>query len=85
MVKKEIQIWGMHCASCALNIERKLGKLNGMKKANVNFATEKATVEYDENALNEEEITKLIESLDTSRSQVKTRTLQKALKKPLWT
>ncbi|MEK6863697.1 MAG: copper ion binding protein, partial [Nanoarchaeota archaeon] len=63
MVKKEIQIAGMHCASCALNIERKLGKLNGMKKANVNFATEKATVEYDENALNEEEITKLIEKL----------------------
>ena len=63
MVKKEIQIAGMHCASCALNIERKLGKLNGMKKANVNFATEKATVEYDENALNEDEIPKLIEKL----------------------
>lgn len=63
MVKKEIQIAGMHCASCALNIERKLNKLNGMKKANVNFATEKATVEYDENALNEAEIPKLIEKL----------------------
>lgn len=62
-MKKEIQIAGMHCASCALNIERKLGKLNGVSKANVNFATEKAVVEYDEKALNEAEIPKLIEKL----------------------
>lgn len=62
-MKKDIQIAGMHCASCALNIERNLNKLNGVKKANVNFATEKATVEYDEKALNENDIPRLIEKL----------------------
>lgn len=46
--KKQIYaISGMHCASCALVIEDKLKQLPGVKSANVNFATQKATVEYD--------------------------------------
>lgn len=36
----------MSCASCAATIERALRKLKGVKSANVNFATERATVEY---------------------------------------
>src|SRR3989344_1811914 len=47
MVKKEIKIKGMHCASCVLKIERALKKVKGVKEANVNLATEKAVVEYD--------------------------------------
>ena len=35
-------IKGMHCASCAVKIERGLHKLIGVSKANLNFATEKA-------------------------------------------
>ena len=35
----------MHCASCALNIERKLKKVPGVKSAVVNYASEKATVD----------------------------------------
>ncbi len=38
----------MDCASCAMNIERRLKKLKGVKAANVNYATGRATVEYDE-------------------------------------
>ena len=41
-------IIGMHCTSCALNAERTLGKLEGVKSVRVNFATETAQVEYDE-------------------------------------
>ena len=49
MTKKEIlPIQGMHCASCAMTIEKSLKKVQGVKSANVNFASEKATVEYDE-------------------------------------
>lgn len=48
MEKKEIiQIEGMSCAACALKIEKNLEKIPGVKEAMVNFATEKATVEYD--------------------------------------
>jgi Cu+-exporting ATPase len=42
----ELPIVGMTCASCAARIERKLNKLDGVT-ATVNYATEKATVEYD--------------------------------------
>jgi Cu+-exporting ATPase len=41
----ELSIEGMTCASCANRIERKLNKLDGVT-ATVNFATEKARVEY---------------------------------------
>ena len=42
----ELPITGMTCASCASRIERKLNKLDGVS-ASVNYATEKATVDYD--------------------------------------
>lgn len=49
--KKEEQVQlalkGMHCASCAGLIERRLKKVEGVKTANVNFAAEKARVIYD--------------------------------------
>jgi P-type Cu+ transporter len=45
--KAEIKISGMHCASCALNVEKTLQDVEGVEDAQVNFGTEKATVEYD--------------------------------------
>ena len=42
----ELPITGMTCASCANRIERKLNKLDGVT-ASVNYATEKATVDFD--------------------------------------
>jgi P-type Cu+ transporter len=41
----ELQIGGMTCASCAARIEKKLNKIDGVS-ASVNFATEKARVDY---------------------------------------
>ena len=38
-------IEGMHCASCAVKIEKALGGVAGVTKASVNFATETAQVE----------------------------------------
>jgi Cu+-exporting ATPase len=37
----------MSCASCAVNIEKGLSRMEGVVDANVNFATEKATVTFD--------------------------------------
>lgn len=42
-----IKISGMSCAACAARIEKSLKKLEGVTNANVNFAIEKATIEYD--------------------------------------
>ena len=42
----ELEIGGMTCASCAARVEKKLNKLEGVE-ANVNYATELASVRFD--------------------------------------
>ena len=43
----ELPITGMTCANCAMNIERTLNtKISGVIRASVNFASERAMVEY---------------------------------------
>src|SRR3954447_23501366 len=42
-----LPITGMTCASCVRRVERTLGKVAGVASANVNLATEQATVAYD--------------------------------------
>ncbi|MDR4945986.1 heavy metal translocating P-type ATPase [Neobacillus cucumis] len=61
--KKEFDITGMTCAACATRIEKGLSKLNGVAKANVNLALEKATVEYNSAILTPGEIIKKVENL----------------------
>lgn len=48
-MKTSFPIIGMHCASCAQNIERKLRSTPGVAAAQVNYASEQATVEFDPN------------------------------------
>jgi Cu+-exporting ATPase len=45
--KIDIPVSGMTCATCAVTIEKGLGKVEGVSEANVNFGTEKATITYD--------------------------------------
>jgi Cu+-exporting ATPase len=56
MANKTLKIEGMTCAACARAVERAVGKLEGISQAKVNLATEKLTVEYDENKINVETI-----------------------------
>lgn len=51
MKKADLTISGMHCASCAALINRGLNKMPGVSGANVNYASGKAIVEYDEKAV----------------------------------
>ena len=45
--KVEFPVTGMTCANCAANIERALNKkVSGIVRASVNFASERAAVEY---------------------------------------
>jgi Cu+-exporting ATPase len=59
--KAEIKISGMHCASCALNVEKSLKGLEGVGEAQVNFGTEKATVEYDPDKLKLQDLEDTVE------------------------
>ena len=45
--KARIHVTGMSCATCASTIEKGLAETQGIEQANVNFASEQASVEYD--------------------------------------
>ena len=51
---------GMTCASCAQTISESLSSLDGIDKADVNLATEKATVTYDPSRVNIEVMRKAV-------------------------
>ncbi|MDX6685037.1 MAG: P-type Cu+ transporter, partial [Baekduia sp.] len=57
----ELPITGMTCASCANRIERKLNKLDGVT-ASVNYATEKATVDFDAAAVDPERLVATVQA-----------------------
>ena len=51
---------GMHCASCAAIIQKKLSKVEGIKEVNVNLATETAQLEFDNGNLKLEVLNQII-------------------------
>ncbi|MFN8023950.1 MAG: heavy metal translocating P-type ATPase [Acidimicrobiales bacterium] len=58
----ELEVTGMTCAACAARIEKKLNRLDGVT-ATVNYATEKATVEYDPTALVPDDLIATVQSI----------------------
>ena len=58
--KKVYTVTGMNCAACALTVEKAVNKCDGLD-ATVNLATEKMTVNFDENKYNFEKIREIVE------------------------
>jgi len=50
--KAHIHITGMTCTTCAATIEKSLAETPGVERANVSFASEKASIEYDPSKVN---------------------------------
>ncbi|QQR82552.1 cadmium-translocating P-type ATPase [Candidatus Campbellbacteria bacterium] len=63
MTNKTLKIKGMHCASCATIITNKVSKLGGVDAVNVNFATEKANVSFDDTIVSVHQMNNEIEKL----------------------
>ncbi|WP_153048099.1 heavy-metal-associated domain-containing protein, partial [Streptococcus suis] len=61
MQKESVRIAGMTCASCAMTVEKAVGKLTGVEEASVNLATEKLSVSFDENLLSLSDIGQAVE------------------------
>jgi Cu+-exporting ATPase len=47
-MKQIFDVKGMHCASCAANIQKKVSALDGVESCEINYATSTAKVSYDE-------------------------------------
>ena len=63
MEKIILNISGMHCASCASNIESTLKRLPGIFSSQVNFATEKAYIEFEPQKLKIADLITTVEKL----------------------
>ncbi|AGK97472.1 heavy metal translocating P-type ATPase [Clostridium pasteurianum] len=61
-----LKIYGMTCSLCSITIESNLEKLEGIKKVNVSYSTEKAKLEYDSSKIELGNIKKKIELLGFS-------------------
>ena len=63
LTRCSLSIIGMHCASCAVTIEKVLKKAPGVISASVNYATEKASVEYDSQITHPQKLSSVINHL----------------------
>jgi Cu+-exporting ATPase len=56
-------VTGMDCAACAANISRGLSRIDGIKSVNVNFATSKAAVSYDDTKVSKDTIVATVKKM----------------------
>ncbi len=62
------KIKGMHCASCAHIIEKNLKKKDGVRRVEVNYATETAKITHDHHTVTPQQLSEVIEPLGYSLS-----------------
>jgi len=66
MKNNTFAVKGMHCASCASIIKKKLEKLNGISSCDVNFGTEQAAVSFDATKVSIDQMNEEIDKLGYS-------------------
>jgi len=67
MSRLDLPVEGMTCSSCAGRVEKSLNELEGVE-ATVNFATERATVEFDPGQVDPEELVGAVERVGYTAS-----------------
>ena len=85
-MKQEFKVTGMTCAACSAGIQKTVGKMNGVRRAEVSLMGEKMQVEFDETVLSSQEIVAAVESLGygaSVRSEGTDAKIQKIVSAPL--
>ena len=62
-IKETYPVIGMSCASCVKNVETVLNKTEGVVDASVNFASEKVTIEYDDEIISMDKVADIVKSI----------------------
>ena len=66
-IKKEtIDVKGMHCATCAVTIGKKIGRMDGVEECDVNYGTERVQLKYDPTKVSITDMNKQIQKLGYS-------------------
>ncbi len=61
IVKEKFKIEGMHCTSCAMNVDFDLEDIEGVESAKTNYAKQESIVEFDTEKIT---IDKIIATID---------------------
>lgn len=64
MQKLVFNITGMHCTSCAMNIDGELEDTEGVKESKTNYAKQVTEVAFDPTKINDKKIISIIKTLD---------------------
>lgn len=71
MKKITLKIEGMHCTSCAMNIDGDLeDNVNGVTSANTNYVKQETVVEFDESITNIDQIIKQVSETGYTAQQI---------------
>lgn len=70
MTKLKLKIDGMHCTSCAMNIDGELEDTEGVKESNTNYAKQVTEVEFDESKIKVEKVIEIIKAVGYSATLV---------------
>lgn len=59
-----LKITGMHCSSCAINIDGELEDTDGVQEANTNYTKAETVVTYDDGKITPDKLISIIKTLD---------------------
>lgn len=60
----KLNIFGMHCTSCAFNIDGELEDAEGVKESKTNYAKQQTEVVFDSEKISPDKIVSIIRNLD---------------------
>jgi len=63
ILKESYPVLGIECASCVKKIESVLNKTEGVTNANVNFASEKLLIEYDDEKISLSDLANILKKI----------------------
>lgn len=66
IVKKRLKISGMHCTSCAMNIDGELEDTEGVKESNTSYAKQETEVTFEPEKITTEKMISIIQKLDVN-------------------
>lgn len=64
MQKIKLNIFGMHCTSCAMNIDGELEDTEGVKEAKTNYAKQQSEVTFDPEKVSIDKLISIIRKID---------------------
>jgi len=71
MIETTIKVKGMHCVSCENKVKDAVLNVKGVKNAKVDYASEKATIEFDEEKTDIKNIMNAIKNIEYQPEEVK--------------